>query len=89
MADKKSPVKEMLRRRNVQGAIWKHTDSNGATNYTVGVTKSYKDKNGNWQNETLYLSVDDIPKVIATLQEAETTMYELIQSDYDKSKEAA
>lgn len=84
----KTPEREMLRRRNVQGAIWKHTDSDGNPIYSLGVTRSYK-KDGKWHNETLYLGPDDIPKVVAVLQEGETTIYELMQQDYEQTKEEA
>lgn len=84
----KTPEREMLRRRNVQGAIWKHDGSDGIPTYSLGVTRSYK-KDGKWHNETLYLGADDIPKVVAVLQEGETTMYELMQQDYEQSKDEA
>lgn len=88
---KKTPFKEMTRRRNVQGAIWKNTDSKGVPYYNLGVTRSYKDKDDNWQNETLYVPLDDIPRMIGVLQEAETAIYEQMQVDYEgkQSQEAA
>ncbi len=85
MADsqKKTPVRETLRRRNVQGALWRHKDSDGNPVYSLGVTRSYK-KDGAWHNETLYVGADDIPKVIAVLQEGETAIYEELQKDYER-----
>lgn len=86
-SDKKTPVRETLRRRNVQGALWRHHDSDGNPVYSFGVTRSYK-KDGKWHNETLYVGADDIPKVIATLQEGETAMYEEMQRDYERKNDS-
>lgn len=87
MATKKAPFKEMTRRRNVQGAIWRHVDGNGVPYYTVGITRSYKDRDENWQNETIYVPLDDIPRMVGVLQEAESAIYEQVQSDYEANKE--
>jgi len=84
----KTPEREMLRRRNIQGALWKHADSDGNPIYSLGVTRSYK-KDGKWHNETLYLGADDIPRMVAVLQEGETAIYERLQQDYEQSKEEA
>lgn len=87
MPTKKKPYREALRRRNIQGALWRNTrqEENGdvVPFYTPSVTRSYKDKNGDWQNETLYVPLDDIPRVIAVLQEMETSAYQQLQADYD------
>ena len=86
---KKKPFFGLLRRRNIDGAVWQNHDSDNRPFYTASVTRSYKDKDGKWQNETLYVPLDDIPRVMAVLQEAETKMYEQIQVDYEASREAA
>ncbi len=88
-SEKKKPFAEMLRRRNVQGAVWQNVDSKGAAHYSVGVTRSYKDSDGNWKSETLYVPHEDIPRMIAVLQEADTAIYEALQQDYEAKKEAA
>lgn len=87
--DKKRPVAEALRRRNIQGALWQNHDGNGNPFYVAGVTRSFKDRNDNWQNETLHVPLDDIPKVIAVLQEIETAGYEKLQADYEANRGAA
>jgi len=88
---KKTPFKEMTRRRNIQGAIWRNVDSKEVPYYNLGLTRSYKDKDDNWQNETLYIPLDDIPRVIGVLQEAEAAIYQQMQVDYEEkhAQEAA
>ncbi|QEG36249.1 hypothetical protein [Bythopirellula goksoeyrii] len=79
---KKRPFSEAVRRRNIQGALWQNFDGNGNPFYTPSVTRSYKDQNDQWQNEVLHVPLDDIPRVIAVLQEMETKAYEQMQVDY-------
>lgn len=86
---KKKPFFGLLRRRNVEGAVWKNVDSNKVPYYVASVSRSYKDKDGNWNGDTLYVPLDDIPRVIAVLQEAEQKMYEQLQVDYEASREDA
>ncbi len=88
---KNTPFREVTRRRNVQGAIWRHTDGKGIPYYSLGVTRSYKDRDEKWQNENIYVPLDDIPRMIGVLQEAETAIYEQLQVDYEanKAEEAA
>jgi hypothetical protein len=84
--NQKKPFLEMTRRRNIQGAIWDNQDSNGETHYSVGVTRSYKDKDEAWQDDTLYVPLDDIPRLIGVLREAETAIYQQLQVDYQEKK---
>jgi len=86
---KKKPFSGLLRRRNIEGAVWQNHDGNGKPFYVASVTRSYKDKDDNWQNDSLYVPLDDIPRVIAVLQEAEQRMYEQLQADYEASREEA
>lgn len=86
---KKKPFFGLLRRRNVEGAVWQNFDSNDAAYYVASVSRSYKDKEGNWNGDTLYVPLDDIPRVIAVLQEAEQKMYEQLQADYQANREDA
>lgn len=88
-SQKKRPIAEATRRRNVQGALWQNQDSNGNPFYVSGVTRSYKDSSDNWQNETLHVPLDDIPRVIEVLRELEARAYEQIQEDYEANKNAA
>lgn len=87
-APKKKPIAEATRRRNIQGALWQHSKE-GNNYYVAGLTRSEKDKEGNWSNETIYVPLDDIPKAIAILQELETEAYEIIEETYRKSQDAA
>ena len=86
---KKRPVFEALRRRNCQGALWANTDGDGRTFYTPTLTRSYKDENQQWRNDTLRIPLDDIQKAIAVLQDLERAAYEKMQADYEASREAA
>ena len=88
-ATKKKPFAEAVRRRNIQGALWQNRDGNGNEFYVPSVTRSYKDQNDKWQNEALHVPLDDIPKVIAVLQELETKAYEQMQVDYEAKKQEA
>jgi len=87
---KKQPFREALRRRSVQGALWRNTrqEDNGdiVPFYTPSVTRSYKDKNGEWQNETLYVPLDDVEKVVEVLREMATAAYQQMQADYEARK---
>ena len=83
------PFCTLLRRRNVDGAVWRNRDSNGSPFYVASVNRSYKLADGTWKNETLYVPLDDIPRVIAVLQEAEQKMYEAIDEDYKASRDDA
>jgi len=85
---KKKPFFGLLRRRNVEGAVWQNLDSNGSPFYVASVTRSYK-VNDEWNNDSLYVPLDDIPRVIAVLEEAQQRMYEQIQADYEANREAA
>lgn len=82
---KKRPFCEATRRRNIQGALWQNRDGNGNPFYVTSLTRSYKDKNDQWQNEIVYLPLDDVPRAIAVLRELETTAYRQMQADYDAS----
>ncbi len=86
---KKRPIREALRRRNVQGALWQNHDGNGKPFYVASATRSYKDDKQQWQNETIYVPLDDIPRLISVLTEMETAAYEQIQIDYEASQEDA
>lgn len=80
---KKQPFCEATRRRNIQGALWQNVSSaDGSAYYNASLTRSYKDERDQWHNEILNVSLDDIPKVIAVLQELETKAYEQMQADY-------
>ena len=80
---KKRPFCEATRRRNIQGALWQNFNgSDGTPFYVPSVTRSYKDERDNWQNEILHVPLDDIPKVIAVLQELEAKAYQQMQADY-------
>lgn len=85
---KKKPFFGLLRRRNVEGAVWQNRDKSGSPFYVASVSRSYRDRDDAWQNETLYVPLDDIPRVIAVLKEAEQRMYEQIQADYEATREA-
>jgi len=76
----------MTRRGNIQGAIWDNVDRSGTTHYAVGVTRSYKNKEEDWQDDALYVPLDDIPRMIGILQEAETAIYSQLQIDYQAKK---
>lgn len=82
------PVEELVRRRNIKGAIWRHTNDDGKPYYSLGITRSRKDSKGAWHDKTLYLSVDDIPKVVALLKEGETEIYQRITQDYAEQEAA-
>lgn len=84
---KKKPHAQLLRRRNIEGAVWRNEDNNGVPFYVAGVTRSYRDRDKQWRNDTLYVPLDDIPRVIALLQEAETRMYEQLQTDYEATRD--
>jgi len=87
---KKKPFAAALRRRNIQGALWQNHDGNSNPFYVPSVTRSYQDQNDKWQNEVLNVPLDDIPKVIAVLQQLETMAYTQLQADYEaKQQEAA
>lgn len=88
-SQKKRPIAEALRRRNIQGALWQNHDGNQRPFYVASVTRSYKDSDQQWQNENLFVPLDDIPKVIAVLQEIETAAYEQLQADYEAGQEEA
>ena len=85
---KKRPFFGLLRRRNVEGAVWQNHDSNGSPFYVASVSRSYK-VDEEWNSDTLYVPLDDIPRVIAVLEEAQQRMYEQIQADYEASREDA
>lgn len=88
-AKKKRPFSEATRRRNIQGALWQNYDGSGNPFYVSSVTRSYKDSNDRWQNESLHVPLDDIPKVIAVLKQLEAQAYEQMQVDYDAKQGAA
>ncbi len=80
---KKRPFCEATRRRNIQGALWQNFNgTDGSAFYSPSVTRSYKDEHDQWHNEVLHLPLDDIPRMIAVLQELETKAYEQMQVDY-------
>ncbi len=86
---KKRPIAEATRRRNIQGALWQNRDGNGNPFYVSSVTRSHKDSNDQWHNESIHVPLDDIPKVIAVLKDLEAKAYEQMQVDYDTSKQGA
>lgn len=85
---KKRPHAEALRRRNIQGALWQNHDGDGNAFYVTSVTRSYKNGDGEWQNEVLYVPLDDAPRVCEVLRELETKAYEAIEADYQAAREA-
>lgn len=86
---RKRPHAEALRRRNIQGALWQNRDGDGKAFYVASVTRSYKDGDGNWQNEVLQVPLDDIPRVREVLRELETRAYQSIEADYQASRDEA
>ncbi len=88
-ATKKRPFCEATRRRNIQGALWQNHDGKGNPFYVSSVTRSYKDSHDNWKNEVVHVPLDDIPKVIAVLQELESQAYLQMQVDYDEKQQGA
>lgn len=57
---------------NIQVAIWQNEGKNSEF-YTVTISRRFKDKNDEWQNSNSF-RLNDIPKVIAALQEAYKSM---------------
>lgn len=84
---KKRPFAEALRRRNIQGALWQNHDGDGNAFYVASVTRSYKNGEGQWVNEVLYVPLDDVPRVCEVLRELETKAYEAIEADYQASQD--
>jgi len=89
MAKKSELVCEALRRRNVRGALWRHADVDQRVSYTLAITRSSKNTQGEWKDETIYLPLEDGPRARAILAELETTAYEEMQIDYEERKKAS
>lgn len=79
------PVYTPTRRRNVQGALWANQDGKGRNYYVATITRSYKDGD-EWKDQTLRVPLDDIPRIIAVLQELETKAYVFMEGDFNESK---
>lgn len=88
-ASTQRPVFEALRRRGIEGALWRHATEDGRHTYSVSVSRSHKNANGEWTSDVVYALVDDISRIRGVLNELENKAYELMQSDYEASKRAA
>jgi hypothetical protein len=72
--EKNGPLYD-LRSGRVQGSIWDREGSNGETRYTWSLSRSYKDKEGNWQR-TASFDPEDLPHVKEVLAKAENLLKE-------------
>jgi hypothetical protein len=59
----------------VQGAMWKHDQSEKAR-YTVSISRSYKDEKNKWQS-VHYFDSQDLSDVVSIAREAEEKILEL------------
>lgn len=55
---------------NLQVAVWKYKQENGPDNYSVKLSRSYKDKEGEYQT-TDYLRDSDLLRATALLEQAD------------------
>ena len=72
--EKNGPLYD-LRSGRVQGSIWDREGPNGETRYTWSLSRSYKDKDGNWQRTTSF-DAEDLPHVKEVLAKTENLLKE-------------
>ena len=59
----------------VKASIWENDGAESSTYYTVDIVRSYKDKEGKWQ-ETASLKHDDLMNVAKLMQRCEALIAE-------------
>jgi hypothetical protein len=72
--EKNGPLYD-LRSGRVQGSIWDREGPSGETRFTLSLSRSYKDKEGNWQRVSSF-DPDDLPHVKEVLHKAEEILKE-------------
>ena len=78
------PIKK-LKSGNIQGAIWENQkEINGSmvSFNTVTIRRSWKDKEGQWRDETLNLRKTDITKVLVVLTKIQEDLLLSEGADY-------
>jgi hypothetical protein len=74
-SEKNGPLYDLRSGGRVQGSIWDREGPNGETRYTVSVSRSYKDKEGNWQRVSSF-DLEDLPHLKVVLAKAEQILKE-------------
>ena len=77
---KKQPVKKM-RSGKVQASIWMNETTNGVM-YTVSITRSYRDSEGNWKS-TPTISQNDLGSVVLVSVAANLWIQSALQQHRD------
>ena len=70
--EKKKPIQK-FQAGVISSAVWENKGKKDNKEFffnTIGLQRSYTDKDNKWQNENLSLRVSDIPKVILVLNKA-------------------
>ena len=80
------PIHE-VRFGNVRVAIWANKGEEGRTFHNFSLERSYRDKEGNWQNQQLSLGVREVAKITRALETAYADYYTLpqLRADYKRS----
>jgi len=69
MENEKKQPKLTLRVGGVRAIVWENTNKENEVFNTIALERSYKDKDDKWQTTNTY-RINDLPKLIAVLQEA-------------------
>lgn len=75
---KKQPVHK-VQFGNIKVAIWKNTTADGKPYFNFGLTRSYKDTNNQWQEQTISLNLGEIAKAGFALAKVYQDYYTLPQ----------
>ncbi len=55
-------------------SVWENVlglkDGKIMTRYNISLTKSWRDKNDEWQTSTIHMDLDEVPKIITACREA-------------------
>jgi len=81
---KQNPIMT-FKRFPLQVSVFRHQNNNGGFNHTVDVSRSYRDRNGQWVNTTR-CHREHCLTLAKLYTEAESFIAELEQEDYEIAK---
>lgn len=87
MSNSQQPI-DQIRIRNVRAAIWSNTTKEGRTFYSVTVSRSYRDADGNWKDTTSF-SPTELLTLAKVADMAHSRIVDLISNSSDADDEVA
>ena len=84
---KQRPIAD-FRMGSVNAAVWRYANDNGNIRYTIKCNRSYKDRNGNWQDTSVF-DYDDLPVLEKLVARAQPTIAQMQDQDRQAAAEVS